>query len=51
MAKSPEKPEENTSNEKKPKIAQNKKRKANVENSLKAVFEKFNQFSGTSQLY
>ena len=45
MAKSPEKPDENTSNEKKPKIAQKKKRKTNVEKSLEAVFEKFNQFS------
>ena len=39
MAKSPEKPEENTSNEKKPKIAQKKKRKT-----------KFNQFSNKESL-
>ena len=44
MVKSPEKPEENTSNETKPKIAQKKKRKNNVEKSLEAVFDKFNQF-------
>ena len=29
----------------KPKIAQKKKRKTNVEKSLEAVFDKFNQFS------
>ena len=45
MVKSPERPEENTSNERKPKIAQKKKRKTNVEKSLEAVFDKFNQFS------
>ena len=45
MAKSPEKPEQNTSNKKKPQIAQKKKRKTNVEKSLEAVFDKFNQFS------
>lgn len=45
MAKLPDEPEENTSNEKKPKIAQRKKRKTNVEKSLEAVFNKFNQFS------
>ena len=45
MVKSPEKPEENTSNETKPKIAHKKKRKTNVEKSLEAVFDKFNQFS------
>ena len=39
MAKSPEKPEENTSNEKKPKIAQKKKRKT-----------KFNQFLNEESL-
>ena len=50
MAKSPEKPEENTSNEKKPKIAQKKKRKTNVEKSLEAVFDKFNQFSNEESL-
>ena len=45
MVKSPERPEENPSNERKPKIAQKKKRKTNVEKSLEAVFDKFNQFS------
>ena len=45
MVKSPEKPEDNTSSETKPKIAQKKKRKTNVEKSLEAVFDKFNQFS------
>ena len=45
MAKLPEKPEEKTSDEKKPKIAQKKKRKTNVKKSLEAVFDKFNQFS------
>ena len=45
MAKSPDESEENTSNEKKPKIAPRKKRKTNVEKSLKAVFDKFNQLS------
>ena len=45
MAKSRDEPEKNTSNEKKPKIAQRKKRKTNVEKSLEAVFDKFNQFS------
>ena len=45
MVKSPEKPEDNTSSETKPKIAQKKKRKTNVEKSLGAVFDKFNQFS------
>ena len=45
MVKSPEKPEENTSSETKPKIAQTKKRRTNVEKSLEAVFDKFNQFS------
>ena len=44
MVKSPEKQEENTSNETKPKIAQTKKRKTNVE-KFPAVFDKFNQFS------
>ena len=33
MAKLPEKPEENTSNKKKPQIAQKKKRKTNAEKS------------------
>ena len=50
MTKSPEKPEENTSIEKKPKIAQKKKRKTNVEKSLEAVFDKFNQFSNEESL-
>ena len=45
MAKSSDKSEKNTSNEKKPKIAQRKKRETNVEKSLEAVFDKFNQFS------
>lgn len=45
MVKSPEKPEDNTSSETKPKIAPKKKRKTNVEKSLEAVFDKFNQFS------
>lgn len=45
MVKSPEKPEDNTSSETKPKIAPKKKRKTNVEKSLGAVFDKFNQFS------
>ena len=45
MAKSPDGSEENTSNEKKPKIAQREKRKTNAEKSLEAVFDKFNQFS------
>ena len=44
VVKSPEKPEENTSNETKPKIAQKKKKKTNVE-KFPAVFDKFNQFS------
>ena len=50
MAKLPEKPEENTSNKKKPQIAQKKKRKTNVEKSLEAVFDKFNQFSNEESL-
>ena len=50
MAKLSEKPEENTSNEKKPEIAQKKKRKTNVEKSLEAVFDKFNQFSNEESL-
>ena len=37
MAKLPEKLEEKTSDEKKPKIAQKKKRKTNVEKALEAV--------------
>ena len=45
MVKSPETPEDNTSSETKPKIAPKKKRKTNVEKSLEAVFDKFNQFS------
>ena len=45
MVKLPEKLEGNTSSETKPKIAQKKKGKTNVEKSLEAVFEKFNQFS------
>ena len=45
MVKSPEKPEDNTSSETKPKIAPKKKRKTSVEKSLEAVFDKFNQFS------
>ena len=45
MVKSPETPEDNTSSETKPKIALKKKRKTNVEKSLEAVFDKFNQFS------
>ena len=45
VVESPEKPEENTYNETKPKIAQKKKRKTNVEKSLEAFFDKFNQFN------
>ena len=45
VVKSPEKPEENTSNETKPKTSQKKKRKTNVEKPLEAIFDKFNQFS------
>ena len=50
MVKSPEKPEDNTSSETKPKIAPKKKRKTNVEKSLEAVFDKFNQFSNDKVL-
>ena len=50
MVKLPEKPEDNTSSETKPKIAPKKKRKTNVEKSLEAVFDKFNQFSNDEVL-